>query len=102
MLRLYIDSPSGVTADDCERVSRQVSGVLDVEDPIGDRYVLEVSSPGLDRILFKPEQYLANLGAQVQVRLTVPFDGRRQFTGVLIPTVIVSRTVPNPSTDPKP
>lgn len=82
-LKLYIDSAAGVTIDDCERVSQQVSALLDVEDPIAERYHLEVSSPGLDRVLFRREQYLANVGQQVDVRLSFPFEGRRRFEGQL-------------------
>ena len=82
-LKLYIDSPQGVTIDDCERVSRQVSALLDVEDPIVHSYSLEVSSPGIDRVLFRPDQYLANVGEQIDVRLAFPFDGRRRFQGRL-------------------
>ena len=82
-LKLYIDSADGVTIDDCERVSHQVSALLDVEDPIVDRYRLEVSSPGLDRVLFHREQYLANVGRWVDVRLTFPFEGRRHVKGQL-------------------
>jgi ribosome maturation factor RimP len=83
MLRVYIDTPDGVSVDDCERVSHQVSSVLDVENPIGAGYTLEVSSPGLDRVLFRPEQYLANLGEEVDVRLKFPVEGRRKITGRL-------------------
>lgn len=82
-LKLYIDSAAGVTIDDCERVSQQVGALLDVEDPIAERYHLEVSSPGLDRVLFRREQYLANVGQQVDVRLSFPFEGRRRFEGQL-------------------
>ena len=82
-LKLYIDTADGVTIDDCERVSHQVSALLDVEDPIIDRYRLEVSSPGLDRVLFRREQYLANVGQRVDVRLAFPFEGRRHVEGRL-------------------
>jgi ribosome maturation factor RimP len=83
LLRVYIDSPEGVNVDDCERVSRQVSGVLDVEDPISGPYNLEVSSPGLDRPLFKAEDFARFAGQRIKVRLDVPVDGRRNVTGVL-------------------
>ena len=83
LLRLFIDSPGGVTIDDCERVSGQVAALLDVEDPIVDRYRLEVSSPGMDRALFRREQYEASVGEQVQVRLAFPLQGRRHFEGRL-------------------
>ena len=82
-LRLYIDSGSGVGIDDCERVSQQVGALLDVEDAIVGAYRLEVSSPGLDRVLFRREQYLASVGESVDVRLAVPFEGRRHFQGQL-------------------
>lgn len=83
-LKVFIDAPDGVTVDDCERVSNQVSALLDVEDPIVEAYRLEVSSPGLDRTLFRREQYLSNVGERVDVRLAFPFDGRRRFEGELI------------------
>jgi ribosome maturation factor RimP len=83
LLRIYIDSENGVDVDDCAKVSRQVSGVLDVEDPISGEYTLEVSSPGMDRPLFTLEQYKAYIGHVVQLRLRMPFDGRRKFKGVL-------------------
>ena len=82
-LRLYIESPAGVSIDDCERVSHQVGALLDVEDAIVDAYRLEVSSPGLDRVLFRAEQYRASIGERVDVQLVAPFDGRRRFQGQL-------------------
>lgn len=83
MLRLYIDKDSGVQMEDCERVSRQVSSVLDVEDPISGEYTLEVSSPGMDRTLYRLEQYKAYIGSTLNVRLRVAFEGRKNFTGPL-------------------
>jgi ribosome maturation factor RimP len=83
LLRIYIDAPAGVTVEDCERVSHQVSGVLEVEDPIKSHYTLEVSSPGLDRPLFTPDHYARFAGERVKVRLRVPVEGRRNLTGVL-------------------
>ncbi len=82
-IRLYIDSEEGVKLEDCEKVSRQVSGVLDVEDPIQGEYVLEVSSPGIDRPLYTLEQFTRYVGEEVAVRLRVPFEGRRKYTGIL-------------------
>lgn len=82
-LRVYIERPDGVSVEDCERVSREVSDLLDVEDVIAASYVLEVSSPGMDRILFKADHYQANLGAVVDVRLNFPVDGRKHIVGVL-------------------
>lgn len=83
LLRLYIDSEQGITVDDCERVSRQVSGILDVEDPIPGQYRLEVSSPGLDRPLFRLEHYARFVGERVKLRLREPRAGRRKFAGVI-------------------
>ena len=83
VLRLYIERDSGITADDCAAVSTQVSGILDVEDPITGEYTLEVSSPGLDRRLFRLDQYPAYVGEIVDLQLRSPFDGRRKFKGVL-------------------
>ncbi len=82
-LKVFIDSSDGITIDDCERVSSQIGALLDVEDRIFGSYRLEVSSPGLDRTLFRREQYLASVGEQVDVRLALPFDGRRHFKGQL-------------------
>lgn len=83
MLRIYIDAEAGIDVEDCAKVSRQVSGILDVEDPISGEYTLEVSSPGMDRPLFTLEQYQAYVGHVVQLKLRMPFDGRRKFKGVL-------------------
>ena len=82
-LRVYIDAEGGVSLQDCERISRQLSSVLDVEDPIHGEYSLEVSSPGMDRPLYTLEQFARHTGEQVSVRLRVPFDGRRKFSGLL-------------------
>lgn len=83
ILRLYIESENGVTIEDCEAVSHQVSGVLDVEDPIKGEYHLEVSSPGMDRPLFTFEQIARYVGQNIKVRLQMAVAGRRHFTGVL-------------------
>ncbi len=83
LLRLFIDTLGGITLEDCERVSREVSGVLDVEDPIPTGYRLEVSSPGMDRPLVKPEHFERFVGADVAIRLAVPRAGRRRFSGRL-------------------
>ena len=80
-LRLYIDGPNGVGLADCEAVSHQVSGILDVEDPIKGHYALEVSSPGLDRPLFKPEHYASYIGKRVKIRTRMPVGGQRNFQG---------------------
>jgi ribosome maturation factor RimP len=82
-LRVYIDSENGIDVDDCADVSRQVSAVLDVEDPISTEYNLEVSSPGMDRPLFKASHYANVIGETVNLKLNLPQDGRRNFKGVL-------------------
>lgn len=82
-LRVYIEKADGVSLTDCETVSREVSAVLDVEDPISGKYALEISSPGLDRPLFTLRQYTQNIGQQVSLRLRTPFEGQRKFQGVL-------------------
>jgi len=84
LVRLFIDHGDGITLDDCERVSRQVSGVLDVEDPIGGEYDLEVSSPGLDRKLLTPAHFDRFVGEEISVRLRRGIDGRRRFRGRLL------------------
>lgn len=82
-VRIYIDGPNGASLEDCERVSRQVSAVFDVEDPIDNEYTLEVSSPGLDRPLYKESQYARFVGEVINVRLRIARDGRRRFKGVI-------------------
>ena len=83
VLRVYIDSENGIGVEDCAAVSQQVSAILDVEDPITGEYTLEVSSPGMDRLLFKLEQFTGYIGEQIELRLRIPFEGRRKFKGVL-------------------
>lgn len=82
-LKIYIDAKDGVTIEDCAKVSRQVSGLLDVEDPISGDYLLEVSSPGIDRRLFKPEHFDLCKGEKIQVTLRQAFEGQRKWKGVL-------------------
>ena len=82
-LRLYIDSENGVNVDDCAEVSRHIGGVLDVEDPISGEYTLEVSSPGVDRLLFRLDHYPLYVGEWIELRLRTPFEGRRKFKGTL-------------------
>mgnify|MGYP000147354419 CR=1 FL=1 len=83
LLRIYIDSDNGVNVDDCATLSREISVMLDVEDPIVGEYQLEVSSPGMDRPLYTLDQYQRFTGNWVKVKLRVPFEGRRQFKGFL-------------------
>ena len=80
-LRVYIDSPAGIGLEDCETVSHQVSGVLDVDDPIRGQYSLEVSSPGLDRPLFQADHFARFAGQKLKLRLHKPHDGQRNFHG---------------------
>lgn len=84
VLRVYIESEAGIGLDDCEAVSRQVSGILDVEEPIRGQYNLEVSSPGLDRPLFSAGQFRRYAGQGVRVRMMTPVEGRRKFAGVVV------------------
>ncbi|MEP7043777.1 MAG: ribosome maturation factor RimP [Dokdonella sp.] len=84
LLRVYIDEPErGITIDDCERASREISALLDVNDPVAGRYTLEVSSPGLERPLFTLEHFARFVGEQVKVNVNLPLEGRRRFQGVL-------------------
>jgi ribosome maturation factor RimP len=83
VLRLYIDSEKGIGVDDCEVVSRQVSAIMDVEDPISGQYNLEVSSPGIERPLFSIAHYVRFLGHDACVRTYRPIEGRRKFTGAI-------------------
>lgn len=82
LLRVYIDEPErGITIDDCERASREISALLDVNDPVAGRYTLEVSSPGLERPLFTPAHFERFTGEQVRINVNLPIDGRRRFQG---------------------
>jgi ribosome maturation factor RimP len=84
LLRVYIDAPERpVTIDDCERASREISALLDVNDPVAGRYTLEVSSPGLDRPLFTPEQFARFIGEAVKINVNLPLEGRRRFHGTI-------------------
>ena len=83
LLRIYIERDAGITIEDCEQVSRQVSALLDVEDPIAGEYTLEVSSPGVDRPLFTVQQFEQYIGSEVILRLGSPLQGRRNFKGIV-------------------
>ena len=83
LVRLYIDNVDGIGLEDCEKVSRAVSALLDVEDPVPGNYNLEVSSPGLDRKLTKSAHFQRFIGHMVKVKLRMPLDGRRRFRGEL-------------------
>lgn len=83
LFRIYIDGPNGVKIDDCTEVSRQISAMMDVEDTFQDKYILEVSSPGIDRPLFELDHFRKYIGRQVRIRLYSPIEQRRQFKGIL-------------------
>jgi len=84
VLRLFIDHENGIDVDDCAEVSRQVGAILDVEDPISSEYSLEVSSPGVDRPLFELSHFQQVIGETVNVKLSMPLNGRRKFKGILV------------------
>jgi len=83
VLKIYIESESGIDVDDCARISQQVSSLLDVEDLLKGRYTLEVSSPGIDRRLFTPEQYEAYKGTKIKLSLRSAYEGKKKYTGLL-------------------
>jgi len=83
LLRVYIDSENGVLVEDCTKVSHQLSGMLDVEDPIVDNYQLEVSSPGAERPFFKVSQFERFIGSTVIINVFKPIDNRRKLTGII-------------------
>lgn len=84
VLRLFIDHENGINVDDCAEVSRQVGAILDVEDPISSEYSLEVSSPGVDCPLFEMAHFQEVVGETINVRLSMPLNGRRKFKGPLV------------------
>ena len=84
IVRLFIDKPGGVTHDDCSKVSHQTSTVLDVEDFIHSAYVLEVSSPGLERGLYKPADYERFAGSHAKIKSRSPIKGQRNFRGRIL------------------
>ncbi len=84
LLRVYIDHPGRpVTLEDCEAASREISALLDVNDPISGNYTLEVSSPGIDRPIFAPSQYQRFIGEVLRVQSLAPINNRRKFQGAL-------------------
>jgi len=83
LVRIYIDHEQGISVDHCADCSREISAVMEVEDPIKSAYVLEVSSPGLDRVLFDEEQFDLYIGDRVKVKLAQPVDGSRKITGTI-------------------
>lgn len=83
LLRVYIDNGQGVTVEDCALCSREISAVLEVEDPISSAYTLEISSPGMDRLLFTVQQFQQFVGHQVRVKMAAPVNGARKVKGVI-------------------
>jgi ribosome maturation factor RimP len=83
LLRIYIDRPHGVTIDDCALIARQVGALLDIEDPIPGAYDLEVSSPGINRVLRKEEHFAEHIGAPVIIKTKDKLNGRANFKGIL-------------------
>lgn len=84
LLRIYIDKPDGIGIEDCQEVSKQISALLDVEDPIPGNYSLEVSSPGIPRPLFKKEQYKRFIGDVVQLKTFKSVEGKRKLEGIIV------------------
>jgi ribosome maturation factor RimP len=84
IVRVFIDHADGITVTDCAKASRQFSAILDVEDPISNKYTLEVSSPGMDRPLAKPKHFIDVVGQGVKIKMATLVDGRRRFTGELV------------------
>ena len=83
-LRITLDSDDGIDIDDCEKVSRAINPIIDEADPIEDFYYLEVSSPGLERVLRKPEHFEASLGSEVEIRLFAPDENKKKsYNGIL-------------------
>ncbi len=93
LLRIFIEKQGGISIDDCATVSRQIGAVLDVENIIPVAYVLEVSSPGMDRVLFTADQYQDYLGETIKIRTRTPIDERRNFKGSLIKTSDTTVTI---------
>ena len=82
-LRVYIDKDGGIDIEDCQELSEKLEAVLDEKNTISDSYILEVSSPGIDRVLRKPRDYEREQGKKVDVSLYAPMDGKKELTGVL-------------------
>ncbi len=83
VIRIFVDKPGGITIEDCSDVSRDIEAALDAEDIVPTRYVLEVSSPGLERGLYKLEDFVRFTGSEVKIKTTSPIDGQSIFTGTI-------------------
>ena len=86
LLRIFIEKDEGISVEDCATVSRQIGAVLDVENIIPMAYILEVSSPGMDRVLFTADQYQDYIGDSLKIRTRSPINDRRNFKGTLLKT----------------
>ena len=84
LLRIYIDKADGIGIEDCQEVSKQVSALLDVEDPVPGNYSLEISSPGIPRPLFSSWQYIRYIGHEVQIKTFKPINGKRKLLGIIV------------------
>ena len=82
-LRIFVDKPGGVDLDDCQMLSEKIGKILDKEQLIEDSYILEVSSPGIDRVLKKDRDFVREAGKQVDVSLYAPINGKKNFVGTL-------------------
>ena len=82
-LRIYIDSQKGIDLEDCEKVSNAITEILDKEDYIKEQYFLEVSSPGVERVLRKEKHLKDNIENEIQIKLFKPLDGQKQYKGIL-------------------
>ena len=83
ILRITIDKPEGVDIEDCEKMARAVDPIIDEADPIEVSYKMEVSSPGIERSLTRPEHFTACMGEKIEVKLYAPIDGKKQIVGIL-------------------
>lgn len=83
ILRITIDKPEGIDIEDCEKVSRAIDPIIDEADPIEVSYNLEVSSPGVERVLTRPEHFVSCMGEKVEIKLYAPLDGKKQIVGML-------------------
>lgn len=83
-LRIYIDKETGIDLNDCEKVSNEINGILDEKDLIKEQYFLEVSSPGIERILRKDEHLNANIGKTIEIKLFKPIEKQKQYIGELV------------------
>lgn len=82
-LRIFIDKDTGIDLNDCEKVSNSIADMLDEADYIKEQYFLEVSSPGIERVLRKEKHLKQNIGAEIEVNLFKPVDGKKQIIGIL-------------------